>query len=154
MTARLGRIRRAGPVLAVRVECSAGTYVRVLAADLGAALGGGAYVRRLRRTAVGPWSEAMATRLEDLSVGDVIAPAASLPWLVSVAVDTERAREIENGRVLQRDGFGGHGDGPWRVIGPNGDLLAIYQGMGPIWSNRLSSFPHRSNELAQFAGGP
>jgi tRNA pseudouridine55 synthase len=36
------------------VECSAGTYVRVLAADLGAALGGGAHLTALRRTAVGP----------------------------------------------------------------------------------------------------
>jgi tRNA pseudouridine55 synthase len=120
----------AGPVLAVRVECSAGTYVRVLAADLGAALGGGAHVGRLRRTAVGPWTAAMATRLEDLSVGDVMPPVASLPWLEAVAVDTERAREIENGRVLQRGPFGGHGEGPWRVIGPNGDLLAVYQGHG------------------------
>jgi tRNA pseudouridine55 synthase len=120
----------AGPVLGVRVECSAGTYVRVLAADLGAALGGGAHVGRLRRTAVGPWTEAMATRLEELSVGDVIAPVASLPWLEAVSVSTERAREIENGRVLPRDGFDGHGQGPWRVLGPNGDLLAVYQAHG------------------------
>ncbi len=120
----------AGPVLAVRVECSAGTYVRVLAADLGAALGGGAYVRRLRRTAVGPWTEAMATRLEDLSVADVLAPVASLPWLDAVVVDARRANEVEHGRVLAREGFGGQGEGPWRVVGPSGDLLAVYQGHG------------------------
>ena len=46
--------------LAVRVECSSGTYVRVLAADLGAALGGGAHLRRLRRTAVGPWTDRLS----------------------------------------------------------------------------------------------
>src|SRR5207302_6379473 len=40
-------------VLRIDITCSAGTYVRVLAADLGRALGGGAHLRRLRRTAVG-----------------------------------------------------------------------------------------------------
>src|SRR5579859_5112270 len=45
-----------GGVLLAHVECSSGTYVRVLAADLGEALGGGAHIRSLRRTAVGPWT--------------------------------------------------------------------------------------------------
>ena len=40
---------------------------------------------------------------------DVIPPAASLPWLDAVVVDAERAREVGNGRVLERDGFGGDG---------------------------------------------
>jgi tRNA pseudouridine55 synthase len=119
-----------GPVLSVRVECSAGTYVRVLAADLGAALGGGAHVQRLRRTAVGPWTEDMATRLEDLSVAGVIPPVASLPWLDVVTADSERTRQVEHGRVLQREGFGGQGAGPWRVVGPSGDLVAVYQAHG------------------------
>ncbi len=91
------------------VECSSGTYVRVLAADLGAALGGGAHLRRLRRTAVGPWSRPWPTPLEALSVADVLPPAASLPWLDSVVVDDGRGREVENGRVLERAGFGGGG---------------------------------------------
>ena len=43
-------------VLAIEVECSAGTYVRTLAADLGHLLGGGAHLRNLRRTAVGPFT--------------------------------------------------------------------------------------------------
>ena len=37
----------------VLVECSSGTYVRVLAADLGVRLGGGAYLRALRRVSIG-----------------------------------------------------------------------------------------------------
>jgi tRNA pseudouridine55 synthase len=119
-----------GPVLQVRVKCSAGTYVRVLAADLGGALGGGAHLRGLRRTAVGPWTEAVATRLAVLSAGDVIAPVASLPWLGAVTVDRGHAAEVANGRVLERDRLGLLGDGPWRVIGPGGDLLAVYEGYG------------------------
>ena len=48
--------RRRAPrtgVYRVEVDCSTGTYVRVLAADLGTALGGGAHLRNLRRTRIG-----------------------------------------------------------------------------------------------------
>ena len=37
------------------IECSSGTYVRVLAQDLGVSLGGGAHVADLRRTRIGPF---------------------------------------------------------------------------------------------------
>ena len=40
----------------IEVECSSGTYIRTLAADLGTALGGGAHLRDLRRTAIGSFT--------------------------------------------------------------------------------------------------
>ncbi|MDX2283127.1 MAG: tRNA pseudouridine(55) synthase TruB [Bacteroidia bacterium] len=40
---------------AARVRCSKGTYIRSLVHDLGQALGTGAYLTELRRTAIGPW---------------------------------------------------------------------------------------------------
>ena len=49
-------------VYRAEVHCSSGTYVRTLAADLGRALGGGAHLRNLRRTAVGPFTLADARR--------------------------------------------------------------------------------------------
>jgi tRNA pseudouridine55 synthase len=123
-----------GPVFSVVVECSSGTYVRSLAADLGAALGGGAHLRRLRRTAVGPWTEDKATSLGSLTRRHVIPPVAALPWLGRVVVDQVRAGEVVNGRVLDRDvlaPLGATGDGPWSVIGPDGDLLAVYEQVPP-----------------------
>jgi tRNA pseudouridine55 synthase len=126
-----------GPVLDVTVECSSGTYVRVLAADLGAALGGGAHVRRLRRTAVGPWTSDMAVALEALSAEVVMPPAASLPWLDSVVVAGRRAEEVANGRVLDRDALGVEGSGPWRVVGAGGDLLAVYVEHGGAAGGRV-----------------
>jgi len=45
----------APPVVTLRIVCGKGTYVRVLAADVGAALGCGAAVARLERTRVGPF---------------------------------------------------------------------------------------------------
>jgi tRNA pseudouridine55 synthase len=119
-----------GPVLSVQVECSAGTYIRVLAADLGAALGGGGHVRRLRRTAVGPWTVEEAVELDRLTLDAVLPPAASLPWLEPVVVDDERAAAVANGRVLGRDVLGVTGEGPWRILGGRGDLLAVYVANG------------------------
>ena len=48
------------------VRCSKGTYIRVLAEDMGCALGCGATVKRLRRTAVGPFTIDRAVSIEDL----------------------------------------------------------------------------------------
>ena len=42
-------------------------------------------------------------------------------------VDSSRAGEVSNGRVLEAGTLGLDGDGPWRLIGPDGDLLAIYE---------------------------
>jgi tRNA pseudouridine55 synthase len=44
------------PLAVIDVACSAGTYVRALARDLGVAVGGGAYLGALRRTAAGPFT--------------------------------------------------------------------------------------------------
>ncbi|NBY57352.1 MAG: tRNA pseudouridine(55) synthase TruB [Actinobacteria bacterium] len=41
------------PIVSIEVTCSSGTYIRTLAADLGAALGGVAHLRNLRRRAIG-----------------------------------------------------------------------------------------------------
>jgi tRNA pseudouridine55 synthase len=43
------------PEIKVRVVCSKGTYVRSFARDLGTALGSGAYLSSLERTAIGPF---------------------------------------------------------------------------------------------------
>jgi len=50
----------------VEIRCSKGTYVRTLAEDLGAALGCGAHVTRLHRTAVGTFTEKDAVSIAQL----------------------------------------------------------------------------------------
>ena len=47
-------------VYRIEVQCSSGTYIRTLAADLGRLLGGGAHLRRLRRAAIGSFTAAEA----------------------------------------------------------------------------------------------
>jgi tRNA pseudouridine55 synthase len=125
------RAKASGPVLAASVDCSSGTYIRTLAADLGTALGGGAYLRRLRRTAVGSWRVDQAVPLDDARVGDVVAPAGILRGLPTVTVDAARANEIAHGKVLDRGDLGVSGEGPWPVLDPSGALIAVYGQHGP-----------------------
>ena len=58
----------------IEVECSSGTYVRVLAADLGTALGGGAHLRNLRRTRIGSFTTDDATLIDELTPADGVDP--------------------------------------------------------------------------------
>jgi tRNA pseudouridine55 synthase len=62
----LSRISLEGNRLEVAVTCSKGTYVRTLAMEIGAALGCGAYLTGLRRTAVGGFQLAAAAGLDEL----------------------------------------------------------------------------------------
>lgn len=55
------------PSLSFRVRCSSGTYVRTLAHDIGTALGTGAYLETLRRTAIGEYSVDAALTLDGLT---------------------------------------------------------------------------------------
>jgi tRNA pseudouridine55 synthase len=120
----------AGPgVFRVAVECSSGTYVRSLAADLAAALGGVAHLRALRRTAVGPFTAERARPVEEL---ELLPPLAAVGHLPPVAVDDEAAALVRTGRRLDRAGPTPFpGDGPWAVVGPDGALLAVYRADGP-----------------------
>lgn len=113
-------------VFAIDVECSSGTYVRTLAADVGSALGGGAHLRNLRRTAIGPFTSEGAVPLEDLSPEGVLSPGDALPHLARVAVEAEVAAAVGFGKVLDRDALGAEGEGPWAVVDGDGRLLAVY----------------------------
>lgn len=119
-------------VYGAHIECSSGTYVRTLAADLGGALGGGAHIRHLRRTAIGSFAVADATPLDQLGVAHVLAPADALRDYPAVAVDAAGAAAVSFGKALPVEVFGISGDderGPrvWRVVDEAGDLLAVYE---------------------------
>ena len=111
-------------VYRIEVDCSSGTYIRTLAADLGHALGGGAHLRNLRRTAIGPHTLAEAHPLEELVL---LPPAAAVAHLASVTVDDETRRLVATGRKLD---LVPHGH-PVAVLAESGELLAVYQGGKP-----------------------
>jgi tRNA pseudouridine55 synthase len=118
-----------GMAFELDVTCSSGTYIRTLAADIGAALGGGAMLRSLRRTSVGPFTLADAVPLEAVGPDAVLPMVEAVRHLGAVQVDDERATDVRFGKVLDRDelGIASDGVGPWAVIGPVGDLLAVYE---------------------------
>lgn len=106
-------------VVRVRVDCSSGTYVRTLAADLGRALGGGAHLRSLRRTAVGPFTVAEARPWEE---APVLPPAEALRGYRRAVATGDEARAVATGRPLPR-----LGPGVVAVVSTAGDLLAVYE---------------------------
>lgn len=111
----------------IEVTCSSGTYIRSLAADVGTALGGGAHLRDLRRTAIGSFTADQARPVEALTVDTLLSPAQALRDLDAVAVDETLALDVAHGKVLEQDRLGVGGPGPWPVVGGDGTLLAVYE---------------------------
>jgi tRNA pseudouridine55 synthase len=114
-------------VYRAEIECSSGTYVRVLAQDLGTALGGGAYVDALRRTHIGSFGGAEMRTLDGLGPGDVLTPAEAMRDLEPVTVDAATAATVRTGLALDRVPLGATGDGPWALLDEDGALLAVYE---------------------------
>lgn len=119
------------PRATIRVDCSAGTYVRSLAADLGAALGGCAHLASLRRLRVGPFTLDDARSLDDV-VADprVLAPADAVRGLDRRVVDPATARVVAHGSALDPGDLGAEGPGPFAVLDETGTLLAVYEWRG------------------------
>ena len=111
-------------VFGARVTCSTGTFVRVLAADLGHSLGGGAHLRNLRRTAIGSFTVEEARPLDRV---ELLPAATAVRDLDPVTVDAATATDVTFGRVIPRDRLGVCGEAPYPLIDANGELLAVYE---------------------------
>jgi tRNA pseudouridine55 synthase len=115
----------------VEVTCSSGTYIRAIARDLGIALGVGGHLTALRRTAVGGYTLAEASTLDELEerTPDVVnlpmAEAARRVFTARTATE-EEARVLSHGGPLPAAGI----DGPYAVFDPAGALLAIVSERG------------------------
>lgn len=107
-------------VFRITVECSPGTYIRSLAADLGTLLGGGAHLRNLRRTAVGAFTLAEAAGPDDCLLLPVEAAVRSL---TRVTVDAFTQDLVSNGRLLPVF----TGPGPWAIFSESDQLVAVYE---------------------------
>jgi len=94
------------------VTCSKGTYIRVLAEDIGAALGCGAHLAALRRTASSGWTLAQAVTLADFEALPAEAAEAHLlhPRQMVAHLPTLR---LDDPQLAQRFAWGQH-----LVVGP------------------------------------
>jgi len=108
----------------IAVDCSKGTYIRQIAADLGEATGAEAYCLELRRTGVGAFDVSAAASPAQVShepTGPwLIAPGAALPHLPIRDLTSGEVDDARHGRGLES-----HGEtGPVRLV-TGQDLLAI-----------------------------
>ncbi|MCO1334675.1 tRNA pseudouridine(55) synthase TruB [Microbulbifer sp. OS29] len=126
------------PRAEVEVHCSKGTYIRSIAEDLGQALGVGAYVEQLHRSAAGPYDETDAITLEALTeergenapeqldhhLLPVDSPATSLPKLTLPDDSGYYVRQGQSVMDLQVYRIGSEGD-MVRLFLENGDFLGV-----------------------------
>ena len=117
-----------GSTAVLRVECSKGTYIRTLAEDIGEALGCGAHVAALERTAVGRFRLDQATALhalEALSLGarrGRLLPAETLVGdRPRVTIESQAVAKFRQGQALPVD----HAGGGVAVFDREGSFLGI-----------------------------
>ena len=122
---RFDLVAMRGAEVRFRATVSSGTYVRVLAADVGDAVGVGAHLTSLRRTAIGSFRVADARPPED--PGTPLPPAAAVAHLPRLDLDALEAEAAGHGRVLGPAGI----DGPYTVYGPGDRLIGIWRDDGP-----------------------
>lgn len=97
------------PEIDFAVTCSSGTYIRVVASDLGARLGTGAYLTALRRTHVGELSAHGAVSGQDVREGNAIPDTAwtglseALAHLGRVSVSSADAERLRRGQFVPLD---------------------------------------------------
>lgn len=124
------------PVAFLDVVCSKGTYIRTLAADIGAALGVGAHMSYLVRTRSGGFGLEDAATLEDLAAGRarMMPPAAALGSMPRATVTGPAVERLRHG-VAPRMALDAPPGATVALLDEAGDLLALAEatpGEGPV----------------------
>lgn len=124
------------PHVRFRVRCSKGTYVRVLGADLGRALGCGAHLSALRRTQSGPFTLEQAVPLDALDSAEgrararlaLVPPAEAIAGVACVEVDATDVARLRQGQPVLWSLDRGAALASWRIVrvaGPGAPLVAL-----------------------------
>jgi len=123
------------PDIRFRVTCSAGTYVRTLASDIGRALGCGGHLAALRRTASGRFTLAEAVpldRVAEMAESDgirdrMIPMAEALTGMAAHAADNPLTRKIMYGNTITVRDLppAKTEDGYVKVLDRDGNLIAV-----------------------------
>lgn len=119
------------PTATLELRCTAGTYVRALARDMGEALGCGAYLAALTRTASGPFRLDKAHTIDEVRkalsggrMGKVLLPATTgLDGLPRLTVDVSDLRALTKGQPIKAPE--GVRDGPVLLLDGRGGLAAV-----------------------------
>lgn len=137
------------PIAVLDVACSAGTYIRALARDLGERLGSAAYLGALRRTAAGPFIEADAIALDDVRAAAAPGAEGLVPLLRPldeglgrfpvVALTAGEVAAIARGQYIRPVAGFAAGAERYRLVTPTGTLaaIAIEAGVGRLAPDKV-----------------
>jgi tRNA pseudouridine55 synthase len=129
-----------GTTARICVRCSAGTYLRGIAHDVGQQLGCGAFLTALRRTVSAEFTESQASSLEALeelarggALDQALIPASNvLPQIPNATVDALTAGQIRQGKDFRLSPFVERAGAKYvKAITPEGDLIAIGEARMP-----------------------
>lgn len=119
-----------GSVAKMKVVCSGGTYIRTLAHDLGEALGSGAFLSALTRTAIGRFTLERAATLDEMSPSHLIPLREALEPMMVVDLNEVQTSHVREGRII------GIGRPPpaerVAVADPTGEVIGIARAVGPM----------------------
>jgi tRNA pseudouridine55 synthase len=118
---------------AFRVSCSAGTYIRTLAEDIGKKLEVGAHLAELRRTRAGRFDLSKAVTLEELEkialenrLGEIsISMNEAVSHLPQVSLSEDEITKARNGQKLKKENFDANDGENIRMIDKGENLLAV-----------------------------
>jgi tRNA pseudouridine55 synthase len=126
------------PDLTLRVTCSAGTYIRSVAHDLGAILGAGAHLTALRRVKSGsldepvPWQELIAAMQDGTWQHYLISERDAIPTMPRIELDERQTDDILHGRAIPRSD---HAPGGVSfAYSPQRCFVAVVEGRDGVYS--------------------
>ena len=155
----LAQDHTAAPAIIIEVTCSKGTYIRTLGEDIGAALGCGGHLTRLRRVATGPFLQEQCVTLESLEampesqrLTALLPPEVLVPDHTAVTLGSEDAGRFLSG--MRRRGawpdaaqVAVFGESPRALLG------TAHVTAGELIPNRLLS-PLEIQQILQVATAP
>ena len=120
----------------VTVTCSAGTYVRALARDVGRAAGSAAHLGALRRLRSGPFDVRDAATLDAVRSGgaSLLPPVAAVPSMPVLTLDADSVRQVRMGCDVA---VAGAGADRAALVDHAGTLVAIAHRQGDWWHPRM-----------------
>ena len=129
------------PEIHFKVWCSAGTYIRTLASDIGKKLGCGGHLKSLRRMQIGRFSVNDSIKLDkieklsltkqndDILLDKIISMTDALPDIPAFFADEMQTKRIKNGCILTSHDFhygdNAFGNGNAKILDSQNNIIAI-----------------------------
>lgn len=122
------------PQLSITVSCSKGTYIRVLADDIGREIGCGGYLSNLARQSIGPFNisgaltlEEVESRHSELNLDEAVVPIEQILDFPVISIRNQARETIKNGGIPATADIIGH-SGEFA----SGDLISMADEMGEV----------------------